>query len=322
MDLYYIYLVTNNINGKNYVGQKKFCPLKTRITTPLTDGYFGSGKYIVRAEQKYGINNFSKEILAICYNPDICNILEIQYIKMYREMGKAEYNIAEGGHADSRKYLNQEEKNNIQEKINRRLNSPEVKQKMSESHKGLPSWNKGIPMSDDSKSKLKISLSKIDCSDKSRRGAQTKRKNGYKLSESHKQAIINAHLGKKQSLQTIQKRVEKLRGKKRSEESKQKMRESWNYEKHKLSPEVRKIISSKVSQKLKGRVVSQETRLKISQKLKGKKGTFTGRHHSEETKIKLREIGRKRTVSEETKRKISETMKLVRARQKEENNKE
>lgn len=322
MDLYYIYLITNNINGKNYVGQKKFCPLKTRKITPLTDGYFGSGKYIVRAEQKYGINNFSKEILATCYSPDICNILEIQYIKMYREIGKAEYNIAEGGHADSRKYLTQEEKNKIQEKINKRLNSPEVKQKMSESHKGIPSWNKGVPMSDDSKLKLKTSLSEIDCSDKSRRAAQTKRKNGYKLSESHKQAIINAHLGKKQSLQTIQKRVEKLRGKKRSEESKQKMRESWNYEKHTLSPEVREMISSKVSQKLKGHVVSQETRLKISQKLKGKEGTFTGRHHSEETKIKLRKIGRKRTVSEETKRKISETMKLVRAKQKEENNKE
>lgn len=322
MDLYYIYLITNNINGKNYVGQKRFRPLKTRIITPLTDGYFGSGKYIVRAEKKYGINNFSKEILAICHSPDICNILETQYIKIYREIGKAEYNIAEGGHADSRKYLTQEEKNKIQEKINKQLNSLEVKQKMSESHKGIPSWNKGISMSDDSKLKLKTSLSKIDCSDKSKRAAQTKRKNGYKLSESHKQAIINAHLGKKQSLQTIQKRVEKLRGKKRSEESKQKMRESWDYEKHKLSPEVREMISSKVSQKLKGHVVNQETRLKISQKLKGKKGTFTGRHHSEETKIKLRGIGRKRTVSEETKRKISETMKLVRAKQRGENNKE
>ena len=322
MDLYYVYLVTNNINGKNYVGQKKFCPLKTRVITPLSDGYFGSGKYIVQAEQKYGINNFSKEILAICHSPDICNILEIQYIKMYREIGKAEYNIAEGGHANSRKYLTQEEKNEIQEKINKRLNSPEVKQKMSESHKGIPAWNRGVPMSDDSKLKLKASLSKIDCGDKSRKGAETRRKNGYKLSESHKQALINAHLGKKQSLQTIQKRVEKLRGKKRSEESKQKMKESWNYEKHKLSPEVREMISSKVSQKLKGHSVSQETRLKLSQKLKGRKGTFTGRHHSEETKMKLREIGRKRIVSEETKRKISETMKLVRARKREENNKE
>lgn len=322
MDLYYIYLITNNINGKNYVGQKKFCPLKTRIITPLTDGYFGSGKYIVRAEKKYGINNFSKEILATCHSPDICNILEIQYIKMYREIGKAEYNIAEGGHADSRKYLTQEEKNEIQEKINKRLNSPEVKQKISESHKGIPSWNKGIPMSNDSKLKLKISLSKIDCSDKSRRGAQTKRKNGYRMSESHKQAIINAHLGKKQSAETIEKRVKKLKGQKRTEESKQKMRDSWNIEKHKLSPEVRAIVSEKTSKTLIGHTVSQETRRKISQKLKGKKGTFTGRHHSEETKIKLREIGRKRTVSEETKRKISETMKLVRARQREENNKE
>ena len=318
MALYYIYLITNNVNGKTYVGQRKLRIKRTKEVTPMTDGYFGSGTHIVRAEKKYGIDKFSKEILAVCHNSDVCDILEMQYIKMYRDIGKAEYNIAEGGFGDSRKYLTQEERDKIQEKMNKRLNSPEVKRKMSELHKGQVPWNKGIPMRKESRDKLMMTLSNIDCSDKSRRANKTRTSNGYRMSESHKQAIINAHLGKKQSAETIEKRVKKLKGQKRTEESKQKMRDSWDIEKHKLSPEVRAIVSEKTSKTLMGHTVSIETRLKISQKLKGNKGTFTGRHHSEETKMKLREIGLKRTVSEETRKKISESMKAVRARQKEE----
>lgn len=70
----------------------------------------------------------------------------------------------------------------------------------------------------------------------------------------------------------------------------------------------------KISEMLKGRVVSEETREKISEGNKGYK-KFLGKHHSEQTKKKLSEIlkgnkyclGRKR--SEDEKRKISETMK-------------
>lgn len=40
----------------------------------------------------------------------------------------------------------------------------------------------------------------------------------FKLSEEHKQKLINSRLGKKQSFETVQKRIEKTWGKKRSEE--------------------------------------------------------------------------------------------------------
>ena len=80
---FYIYEITNKINGKTYIGQRK-CPINK---IPETDTkYMGSGLILKQAIEKYGIENFTKEILAICYDKRIIDVLEIEYIKLYRSI--------------------------------------------------------------------------------------------------------------------------------------------------------------------------------------------------------------------------------------------
>ena len=53
----FIYITTNNINGKKYIGQKKYDKEGKWKT------YLGSGIILNRAIKKYGAENFSKEII-------------------------------------------------------------------------------------------------------------------------------------------------------------------------------------------------------------------------------------------------------------------
>jgi group I intron endonuclease len=55
---YLVYKITNTLNGKTYIGCHK--------TKDKNDGYMGSGKHIKRAINKYGVDNFTKEIIAEC----------------------------------------------------------------------------------------------------------------------------------------------------------------------------------------------------------------------------------------------------------------
>jgi hypothetical protein len=62
---HFLYKTTNLINGKYYYGMHS--------TKKLDDGYLGSGKYLRRSINKYGIENFKIEILDFFENrEDLC----------------------------------------------------------------------------------------------------------------------------------------------------------------------------------------------------------------------------------------------------------
>lgn len=100
MSYYYIYKITNNINGKTYIGKHKY--LEDRYPDDyeslLADGYMGSGVVLKQAFQLYGKENFTKDILVSrLENNDIANEAERYFISCFKEQGRAEYNITNGG---------------------------------------------------------------------------------------------------------------------------------------------------------------------------------------------------------------------------------
>ena len=83
---YTIYKITNKIDGKYYIGKHQ--------TKNLNDGYMGSGILIKRAIEKYGIDNFSKEILYSYSTEEEMNAKEKELVVVSEET----YNLCLGGH--------------------------------------------------------------------------------------------------------------------------------------------------------------------------------------------------------------------------------
>lgn len=84
-----IYKTTNQIDGKYYIGAHQ--------TFDIDDGYMGSGKYLKRAINKYGIENFTKEILHFCNNADEMYEKEKQIVNEDIVKNSNTYNIKMGG---------------------------------------------------------------------------------------------------------------------------------------------------------------------------------------------------------------------------------
>lgn len=86
---YFIYLTTNLINGKKYIGKHYGL---------LNDGYLGSGKIFKEAVQKYGKENFSRQILEFCLNQKDLNEAEKRWIKIFNAVEDPNfYNLEAGG---------------------------------------------------------------------------------------------------------------------------------------------------------------------------------------------------------------------------------
>ena len=86
---FYVYKITNLINNKIYIGVHQ--------SESLNDDYMGSGLLVRRAQEKYGIENFKKEILFVYDNKDDMFAKEKEIVNESFVQDKSTYNLKVGG---------------------------------------------------------------------------------------------------------------------------------------------------------------------------------------------------------------------------------
>jgi group I intron endonuclease len=119
----FVYLTTNTINGKQYVGDHS--------SDTINDEYLGSGYLLKIKLKEYGKENFERKILEFFNNREEAFNAQEKYIKQYNTLAPNGYNLSpKGGH-------------NVKGCF-----SEETKKKLSISGKGknkgqIP-WNRGL----------------------------------------------------------------------------------------------------------------------------------------------------------------------------------
>lgn len=73
--IHYVYKITNNLSGKFYIGKHSIQEGRKR------DRYFGSGLALKQAIEKYGRENFTKEVIMYCETAQEALDLEYSLIK-------------------------------------------------------------------------------------------------------------------------------------------------------------------------------------------------------------------------------------------------
>lgn len=211
----YIYITTNLINGKVYIGQHRH--------TEWDKSYIGSGTILEKAIKKYGKNNFKCELIEECQTEKELNEQEIFWIKFYRERKEC-YNVTRGGQGFAVTH-SKETREKLSKSLKGRMIPKEARENMSKAHIG-------IPVSEESK--LKIS--------KALKGRTLSEEHRKKLSISHtgvphphsqewKEKVSKANKGRKFTPEWIEKMSLSTRGEKHP-----------NYGKH-LSEETKRRIS-------------------------------------------------------------------------------
>ena len=164
--MYYIYRITNDINGKTYIGQHKY--------RKLNDNYMGSGVVLKQAYAKYGIENFHKDILVFCIpTKEMADSEEKKFIAQERINNKNGcYNIADGGNGPSGWHPSEETKRKmseaklgkpLSEETKRKLSAAMLGKHLSEEHKrkigaAMMGKNKGKTRSEETKRKIGAAL--------------------------------------------------------------------------------------------------------------------------------------------------------------------
>lgn len=138
-----IYLITNTINNKHYIGSAVSFEGRWTKHKSLLNLNKHKNKHLQNAVNKYGIDNFKFEILYTCSKEEL-----LHYEQIYMDLWKPEYNILKIA-GSSLGYKHTEE---TLAKL-RKPKSDEHKKKLSEACKGRTSSFKGKTHTEENKKK-------------------------------------------------------------------------------------------------------------------------------------------------------------------------
>ena len=206
MKFYCIYRITNKINGKTYIGQHKYSDEKDPM-----NGYKGSGKLLHRAYKKYGVENFSIEVLyKRIRDKETVDAMEVWMIAKERKENKNGcYNICNGGRGGCgipwnkgktglKYHYTEESKKRMSENARKRMlgshPSEEARRKMSESAKKRPSNRKGCHLTEEQRKKLSEAHKgrKLGPMSEENKQKMSEALKGRKFSEEHKRKMSEA----------------------------------------------------------------------------------------------------------------------------------
>ena len=243
---HYTYLITNKINNKVYYGVRSCKCLPEEDTN-----YWGSGYAMKSAINKYGIDNFTKEVDGIFETREDANLYEAEIVDINWVEWKDTYNLREGGlnglmSEESKSKLSKsrlgceiskEARKKISESKMGHNVSKDTRKKISESIKGKKHWNYGKHHSTETKEKI----------GKVHKGKIVSKETRKKMSESHK-GEKNWNYGKHLSKETRNKIREANTGEKH-----------YNYSKHRSDE-----TKMKISEAHKGKIIKEETKIKMA----------------------------------------------------------
>lgn len=168
---YYLYQITNLVNGKIYVGVHK--------TKSLDDGYMGSGKVLNRSIQKHGIENFNKVILETFENAEAMYAREKEIVTEEFLLREDTYNLRRGGNGGF-DYINKVGKNVL-------LNEQRIKDPSMQQRSNIAAAKRQKELMSDPKYRRKVSnkLSNALKGQQSWLGKKHTEETKIKMSKSH-----------------------------------------------------------------------------------------------------------------------------------------
>jgi group I intron endonuclease len=214
--LFCVYKISNSINNKVYIGIT-VKGLQRRWNQHVHDSRRHPRLAVHRAMAKYDIESFIIEVQEICPDVETMQQRELYWISFYNSVLPNGYNSTSGGEWQDKRSFSDEHRRKLQEN-GRRGMTPEMRKRLG-------------------------AMAKERWADPEYRDYMIQLAHKRTLSEQQKANLREKNTGLKQSPETVEKRMQKVRGRKHTDVSREHMSQA---QKKKLySPEMKESLSAR-----------------------------------------------------------------------------